>query len=100
MSRSTIDGTKKGAGMTNVELTLPDSVKQFLDTESAAKGYASLSEYMTALLLDIQERRAFWSQLEPAVLEGLASPVQEMTAEDWDDLYAEVEGVHPEREAS
>lgn len=36
---------------------------------------------------------------ERAVLEGLASPVQEMTAQDWDDLYAEIERVHPERDS-
>ena len=79
--------------MNRVELTLPDSVKQFLDTEVRAKGYASPSEYVTALLQDVQKRRAAWAALEPLVLEGLASPYSEMTGADWKELYAEIDRI-------
>src|SRR5262245_39246839 len=81
LSHSSIRGT----GMTTLEINLPDEVKAFLDQEAAAKGFATTSDYVAALLLDLQKRET-WDRLEPRVLEGLASPAREMTSADWQSL--------------
>jgi antitoxin ParD1/3/4 len=73
--------------MSTVELKLPDSLKEFLEGEVAAKGYKSASQYLAALLRALQRRRA-WDNLEALALEGLATPAREMTRADWQRLRA------------
>jgi antitoxin ParD1/3/4 len=75
--------------MSTMELKLPDSVKDFLEGEVAAKGYKSASQYLTSLLRALQRRRA-WDNLEALALEGLATPAREMTHADWQRLRARV----------
>lgn len=71
--------------MAVLQVTLPESLREFIEAEVAAGSYASPSEYIEAILLEAQKRRA-WESLEPLVLEGLASPAREMTAADWEEL--------------
>lgn len=68
--------------MTTIQISLSDEVKAFLDAEAAAKGYSSGGDYVVALLRALQKRQV-WDQIEPLVLEGLASPAREMTPADW-----------------
>ena len=58
--------------MTTVTISLPDSLKEFVDTQVATKGYGNVSEYFRSLLRDAQEREAE-ARLEALLLEGLAS---------------------------
>ena len=58
--------------MTTVTISLPDSLKAFIDTEVATKGYGNVSEYVRGLLRDAQAR-AEEARLEALLLEGLAS---------------------------
>jgi antitoxin ParD1/3/4 len=78
--------------MSSVQVTLPDSVKEFLDAEVAAKGYSSPSEYIAALLSALQKRGA-WDKLEPLVLEGLASPARQMHDADWQELRDRIDQI-------
>src|ERR1700694_1808002 len=58
--------------MTTVTISLPESLKQFVDAQVASKGYGNVSEYFRSLLRDAQEREAE-ARLEALLLEGLAS---------------------------
>jgi antitoxin ParD1/3/4 len=58
--------------MTTVTISLPDSLKAFIDSQLAAKGYGNVSEYFRTLLRDAQAKEAE-ARLEALLLEGLAS---------------------------
>jgi antitoxin ParD1/3/4 len=78
--------------MQRVEIALAESVKQFADGQVHEGGYASLSEYLQALVRADQKRKAK-EKLEEMLVDGLASgaPV-EVTAEMWSDLRGKLSG--------
>jgi antitoxin ParD1/3/4 len=75
--------------MTTVTISLPDSLKEFVDRQIATKGYGNVSEYFRSLLREAQQKEAD-ARLEALLLEGLASgdPIP-VTKEFWTDLKAE-----------
>jgi antitoxin ParD1/3/4 len=77
--------------MTTITISLPKSLKQFVDARVAGKGYGDASEYFCSLLREAQQAEAD-ARLEALLLEGLASgdpiPIDE---EFWNDLRAETE---------
>lgn len=56
--------------MTTLTISLPDSLKEFIEQEVAAKGYGNVSEYVRGLLRAAQEQEADAS-LESMLVEGL-----------------------------
>lgn len=58
--------------MTTLTISLPDSLKAFIDTQLATKGYGNVSEYFRSLLREAQEKEQE-ARLEALLLEGLAS---------------------------
>ena len=42
--------------MTTVTISLPETLKTFIDEQLATKGYGNVSEYFRSLLRDAQER--------------------------------------------
>lgn len=56
--------------MTTLSISLPDSLKEFIDREVEAKGYGNVSEYVRGLLRDAQANEAD-ARLEALLLEGL-----------------------------
>jgi antitoxin ParD1/3/4 len=58
--------------MTTLTISLPDSLKEFIDREVQSKGYGNVSEYVRGLLREAQAKEAD-SRLESALLEGLTS---------------------------
>ena len=58
--------------MTTVTISLPESLKEFIDVEVRTKGYGNVSEYMRGLLR-AQQASAADAWLEALLLEGLAS---------------------------
>jgi antitoxin ParD1/3/4 len=58
--------------MTTLTISLPESLKTFIDTQLATKGYGNVSEYVRSLLRDAQAREED-ARLEALLLEGLAS---------------------------
>jgi antitoxin ParD1/3/4 len=60
-----------GGAMTTVTVSMPESLKDFLDHEVETKGYGNVSEYIRGLLRDAQARDAD-ARLEALLLEGLA----------------------------
>jgi antitoxin ParD1/3/4 len=58
--------------MATVTISLPDSLKAFIDSQLATKGYGNVSEYFRTLLREAQAKEEE-ARLEALLLEGLAS---------------------------
>ena len=58
--------------MTTVTISMPESLKEFIDTTVEAKGYGNVSEYIRGLLREAQMKEAD-ARLESLLLEGLTS---------------------------
>lgn len=61
--------------MTTVTISLPESLKQFVDAQVANKGFGDVSEYIRSLLHEAQEREVD-ARLEgaPAGRAGVGRP--------------------------
>ncbi len=79
--------------MTTVTISLPESLRTFIDEQLATKGYGNVSEYFRTLLRDAQEREED-ARLEALLVEGLASGEDiPLTREFWKDLKSEAMGL-------
>ena len=58
--------------MATVTISLPESLKSFVESQLAAKGFGNVSEYFRSLLRDAQAKEQE-ARLEALLLEGLAS---------------------------
>lgn len=75
--------------MTTVTISLPESLKEFIDRQLATKGFGNVSEYFRSLLREAQNEEEH-SRLEALLLEGLAGGDDvPMSREFWKDLRAE-----------
>jgi antitoxin ParD1/3/4 len=83
--------------MQTVTISLPESLKAFVETEVATKGFGNVSEYFRTLLRDAQDRDAK-ARLEGLLLEGLASGNSKVVDRTfWTDLRAEAQRLVSER---
>lgn len=72
--------------MTTMNVSLPDELKTFVDTQVNNGGYGSTSEYVRDLIRRAQDRE----RLRSALLEGASSPIA-ATADDYlDTLRARI----------
>jgi len=79
--------------MTTVTISMPESLKDFIDQEVQTKGYGNVSEYVRGLLRDAQVKEAD-ARLESLLLEGLASGEDIAINEDfWRDLKADAKQI-------
>ncbi len=58
--------------MATVTISLPESLKSFVESQLANKGFGNVSEYFRSLLRDAQAKEQE-ARLEALLLEGLAS---------------------------
>ena len=74
--------------MTNMNVSLPETLKEYVETQVVNGGYGTTSEYLRELIREDRKRRA-QEHLEALLLEGLESgdsvPV---TPEFWKELWA------------
>src|SRR5690606_21966469 len=69
---------------TSMNISLPKTLRSFVDERVSSSSYTSASEYVRELIRKDRERRAAHDRLEELLLEGLASgPASEWTEEDW-----------------
>jgi len=68
--------------MQSMNISLPDSLKQFVDGQVGQGRYSSASEYVRELIR-ADERRKAEETLEAALLEGLNGPESALIPEDW-----------------
>ena len=78
--------------MTTLTISLPDSLKTFIDAEVAAKGFGNVSEYIRTLLREAQAKEQE-ARLEALLLEGLASERIPLDAAFRRNLEAKVEQI-------
>ena len=72
--------------MTKVEVSLPGSLKQFIDGLVAEGEFKDLSEHLQTLIDRDRQARAK-ARIEALLIEGLDSgPSTPMTPEDWDEI--------------
>lgn len=71
-------------GMTSLNISLPESLKEYVETRVSAGGYSTPSEYLRELVRQDQKQQA-QDKLEALLLEGLNSgdPI-EITPEYWE----------------
>ena len=77
--------------MTTVTISLPDSLRSFIDEQLATKGYGNVSEYFRSLLREAKEREDD-ARLEALLVEGMASHGGDdipLTREFWKELKVE-----------
>ncbi|MFO5528234.1 MAG: type II toxin-antitoxin system ParD family antitoxin [Cuspidothrix sp.] len=72
--------------MKSINISLPDTMRTYVEQLVAQGGYSSISEYFRELVRQDQKQRAK-EQLQTMLLEGLNSgEATEMTAHDWEDI--------------
>ena len=75
--------------MATVTISLPDSLREFVEQQVENRGYGNVSEYFRTLLREAQQREKE-QRLEELLLEGLESGKGvEATPEFWSKLKAE-----------
>ncbi len=72
--------------MKSMNISLPDSMRAYVEEQVTRGGYSTLSEYFRELVRQDQKRKA-QERLETLLLEGLSSgTATPMTLEDWKDI--------------
>ncbi|MDD1418573.1 type II toxin-antitoxin system ParD family antitoxin [Dolichospermum sp. ST_sed1] len=72
--------------MKSMNISLPDTMRDYIEEQVAQGGYSSASEYFRELVRQDQKLRAN-ERLQTMLLEGLNSGnATEMTAQDWEDI--------------
>jgi antitoxin ParD1/3/4 len=81
---------------TTISISLPESMKKFVEEQAAQEGYGTVSEYLRAVIRDLQDRKTKKEELDAQLLEGLRSPTVRMTGKRWDELEQKVKKRSPE----
>lgn len=85
--------------MRTMNISLPESMKNFVESEIAAGGYSTASEFIRALLREAQKRKAR-TRVDALLSEGIHSQASEMTRADWDELKRRVRARARKRRAA
>lgn len=75
--------------MKTVTISMPESLKAYIDEQVADEGFGTVSEYLRSLIRDDAKRKT-QERLEARLLEGLGSELSPMTREDWQTLRREL----------
>ncbi|HAK93671.1 MAG TPA: type II toxin-antitoxin system ParD family antitoxin [Planctomycetes bacterium] len=71
--------------MTTLNVSLPEPMRQWIQTQVNTGAFSSASEYVRSLIRTDQ-KRAVEERLEALLLEGIQGKSTEFTAEDWQDI--------------
>ena len=75
--------------MATMNISLPESLREYVESRVNEGGYSTASEYFRELVRSDQKREA-QQRLEALLLEGLESPAHDLTIADWDHIRQEV----------
>src|SRR5262249_19213647 len=76
--------------MATMNISLADDMKAFIEDEAARRGFGTVSEYVRAIIRDVQARQAERDRLDAILIEGLDSgPATPLTKEDWEHIRRE-----------
>ncbi len=77
--------------MPTVNISLPDTMRTYVEEETKNGGYSSVSEYMRALIREDQRRKT-QERIENQLLEGLRSgEAQQLDSAQWESLRRQVQ---------
>ena len=82
--------------MTTMKISLPESMKAFVEEQATREGYSTVSEYLLAVIRDLQKRKAQKAELDAKLLEGVRSPTVRMTKKRWEELEQKIKKRSPE----
>jgi antitoxin ParD1/3/4 len=82
--------------MTTMNISLPESMKAFVEEQATQEGYSTVSEYLRAVIGDLQKRKAKKAALDAQLLEGVRSPTVRMTEKHWEALEKKIKERSPE----
>jgi antitoxin ParD1/3/4 len=86
--------------MDTLTISLPDSLKQFVNEQISTGAYGSASEYLRQLISDDQERKER-EDIERQILEGLDSgPAVPFGPEEFEEIRAQVRARSRQRESN
>lgn len=72
--------------MTSMNISLPDTMRDYVEQQVHKGGYSSISEYFRELVRQDQKRQAN-ERLDAMLLEGIDSGTPtEMTSQDWQEI--------------
>ena len=74
--------------MQTMNVSLPETLKDFVDQQIAAGRYSTASEYVRELIRNDEKQKAE-EQLSTLLREGLQSKETELTRDDWKAIRAE-----------
>ena len=78
--------------MTTMNISLPEEMKTFVETQVQQGGYSTASEYLRELIRGAQKKESAQEHLEKLLLEGINSgPGIEVTPEFWERAHQELE---------
>ena len=84
--------------MATMNISLPESMKAFIEEQAAKTGFGTVSEYMRTIIREVQEQERHRQEVRDKLLEAVrSSPSTPMTTEDWDGIRREVHKRHAER---
>lgn len=75
--------------MATMNISLPDTMRRFVEEELAEGGYQTASEYFRELVRERQQQKAQW-KFEALIAEGAASEPILATPEFWSALEAKL----------
>lgn len=76
--------------MTSMNVSLPESMRRFIEDQIATGGYGTVSEYFRELVRADKQRKAE-DELAALLLQGIKSgKATPMTNQDWTEIRAEV----------
>ena len=83
--------------MATMNISLPDTMREYVEDRIQREGYSTASEYFRALVREDRKRMAH-EKLEALLVEGIESgPSVEATPEFWSQLRADLVERHPNR---
>ena len=82
--------------ITTINISLPEPMRSFVETQVAQGAFSSVSEYFRELVRRAQRETA-QDEIEAKLLRALESPSRDMTAQDWKRLRSELVKRHQGR---
>ena len=85
--------------MATLNITVPDAMKAFVHEQALKQGLGTVSEYMRAMIRELQDREDHRSEIRQKLLEAVRSgPPTPLTQADWDGIRHELQQRHGKRQ--
>src|SRR5438128_580878 len=85
--------------MATLNITVPEAMKAFIQEQALKHGFGTVSEYMRAMIRELQEREDRRGEIRQKLLEAVRSgPATPLTRADWDGIRRELQERHGKRQ--